>query len=261
MKSNHDLTFRRRSTSVFAMAGITLALFSASAIAQSSDSKSGDTRPADAKPAMSYETFVLANSSQQNDLNDMQTDLRNMLPRAKIYGMPSQHAISIWGTAEDLALARKMIAELDRAKKVYHVTYTIKELDGGKAAGSQSVSLVAVSGERAQLKEGTKVPIVTGSLDSESSKSSTQVQYIDVGTNIDMTLDSFQDGVRLKTKIEESAVADEKSVVGAQDPIIRQTWLEAIVSVTPGKPLALGAVDLPGTTKRFEIEVVAELVK
>jgi len=238
MKSNHDLTFRRRSTSVFAMAGITLALFSASAIAQSSDSKSGDTRPADAKPAMSYETFVLANSSQQNDLNDMQTDLRNMLPRAKM-----------------------MIAELDRAKKVYHVTYTIKELDGGKAAGSQSVSLVAVSGERAQLKEGTKVPIVTGSLDSESSKSSTQVQYIDVGTNIDMTLDSFQDGVRLKTKIEESAVADEKSVVGAQDPIIRQTWLEAIVSVTPGKPLALGAVDLPGTNKRFEIEVVAELVK
>ena len=87
------------------------------------------------------------------------------------------------------------------------------------------------------------------------------MQYIDVGTNIDMTLDSFQDGVRLKTKIEESAVADEKSVVGAQDPIIRQTSLEAIVSLTPGKPLTLGAVDLPGTTKRFEIEVVAELVK
>lgn len=261
MKSNHDLTSRRRCTSVFAMAGLTLALFSAGAIAQSSDSKSGDARPADAKPAGSYETFFLANSTQQNDLNDTQTDLRNMLPRAKIYGIPSQHAISVWGSPEDLALARKMIAELDRAKKVYRLAYTIKEVEGGKPTGTRSVELVAVSGERAQLKEGTKVPIATGSTDADTSKGNTQFQYIDVGTMIDATVDSFQDGVRLKTKIQEEAVAEEKSGMGAQDPIIRQTSLETIVSVTPGKPLALGSVDVPGSNKHLEIEVVAELVK
>jgi hypothetical protein len=260
MISSNDVNPRRKRNCVPMIAGLSLALtlfsVSATAIAQNPESK-----PAETKPAGSYEAFFLANVTQQNEFNDVQTDLRNMLPKSKIFGMPSQHAISIWGPPEDLALAQKMITELDHAKKVYRLIYTIKETERGKPVGSRSVALVAVSGERTQMKQGSKVPIVTGATDSDSSKPNTQVQYLDVGTNIDATVDSFQDGVRLKTKFEESSIADERSSIGAQDPILHQTALEIIATLTLGKPLALGSIDLPGGTKHLEVEVVSELVK
>src|SRR6201996_157101 len=39
------------------------------------------------------QTFYLSNTAQQNDLNDIQTALRNLLVNAKLYGVPSQSAI------------------------------------------------------------------------------------------------------------------------------------------------------------------------
>lgn len=256
----NDVTKRRKISRAPMIVGLSLALtlFAASAIAIAQNS---DSKPADAKPAGSYETFFLANITQQNDLNDIQTDMRNMLPKAKIYGMPSQHAISVWGSPEDIALARKMISEFDRPKKVYRLTYTINEMDGGKRVGSQSISLIVFSGERTDMKQGSRVPIVTGTTDADSSKPTTQVQYVDIGTNIEATLDSFQDGIRLRTKFEESSLADERSGMGAQDPVIRQATLQSTTTMTPGKPLVLGSLDLPGGAKHLEVEVVAELVK
>ena len=38
------------------------------------------------------QTFDLANTAQQNDLNDIQVALRNLLVNAKLYGVPSQRA-------------------------------------------------------------------------------------------------------------------------------------------------------------------------
>jgi hypothetical protein len=48
--------------------------------------------------------------------------------------------------------------------------------------------------------------------------------------------------------------------VGAADPIIRQTVLEDSSYLMVGKPVVLGALDIPGGTRHQEIEVAAELV-
>jgi len=37
--------------------------------------------------------------------------------------------------------------------------------------------------------------------------------------------------------------------------------LDDTSTLTPGKSLVLGSLDIPGTTRKQEIEVVAELVK
>jgi type II secretory pathway component GspD/PulD (secretin) len=102
---------------------------------------------------------------------------------------------------------------------------------------------------------------MTGSYDTGTTTSNSQVQYLDVGLNIEATLDRYGDGVRLRSKIEQSSVADEKSGIGAQDPMIRQTLLEGTSSMEPGKPVVLGSLDLPGGARKQEIEVVSELVK
>jgi hypothetical protein len=102
---------------------------------------------------------------------------------------------------------------------------------------------------------------VTGTLEAGSSTANTQVQYLDVGLNIDASLEEYAGGVRLRSKIEQSNVAEEKSGMGAQDPVIRQTMLEGTSPLIEGKPLILGTLDLPGSTRHQEVAVVSELVR
>jgi hypothetical protein len=68
-------------------------------------------------------------------------------------------------------------------------------------------------------------------------------------------------GVRLRTKLVQSGIAEERSGIGAQDPIIRQTTLEGTSTLVQGKPLVLGSLDVPGSTRHQEVEVVSELVR
>ena len=186
--------------------------------------------------------------------------MRNLAARkAKIYGVPSRNAISLKADPEDMALAQKVILELDRPKKIYRLTYTVTEIDGGKAVGARHYSLIAAAGERTAFKQGTRVPVVTGSYDSASSTPNSQVQYVDVGLSIDATLNVYSDGVRLQSKVTQSSVADEKSGVGPQDPLIRQTLVDVTSTLAPGKPLVVGSMDVPGSSRSEEIRVVAEL--
>ncbi len=208
-------------------------------------------------------TIYLANATSQNDLNDIQTALRNMLPRAKIYASPSETAITVRASAEDLQLAAKLIADLDRQKKLYRLTYTITDSESGKRIGTQHCAITIAAGGKTDLKQGSKVPVVTGSFDTGNAAgaSNTQVQYLDLGLEIEARLDGDVDGVKLYSKIVQSSVADEKSIVGAQDPVIRQTVIEAASTLSLGKPMIVGSVDITGSTRHQDIEVVAELVK
>ena len=256
MKSKIDETARRlRCVSVLAGITLTVPLFAQMASAQT---QRAEQKAAEQKVVQgSNQIFYLNNATRQMDMNDIQTDLRNMLPKAKIYGVQTQNAISIQGSADDLALAQKMIADLDRPKRVYRLTYTITEMDSGKRIGTQHFSLIALSGGKTILKQGSRVPIVTGTYDVGTPKQNSQVQYQDVGLSIEATLD----GESLHTKVEQTSPAEERSGVGSQDPIVRQTVLDGTSSLTLGKPLVLGSFDIPGSTRHQDIEVASELVK
>jgi type II secretory pathway component GspD/PulD (secretin) len=243
---------------------LTLALCAPGAVAQA---QSADSTPANAKsaeskpPAETYQTLYLTNLTQEGDAQEVQTDLRNMLPRARVFYLPSQNAISVRATPDDMLLAQKVLSDLDRTKKIYRLTYTINETDGGKNMGTQRFALIVVSGQKTVLKQGRRVPIVTGTTNTETAAQNTQIQYEDVGLSIEATLDGYQDGVRLRTKVEQSSVADERSNVGLQDPVIRQTSLEGTSTLVQGKPLVLGSLDMPGSTRHQDIEVVSEIVR
>jgi type II secretory pathway component GspD/PulD (secretin) len=222
--------------------------------------QSNDTKPSESGPLEKYQTIYLSNAVQQGDMNDILTDLRNMIPRARVYGDSPQKAISIHGTAEEVELAQKIVADLDRSRKTYRLAFTITETDGGKRTSAQSFALVATSGEKAIFKQGSRVPIVTGMYDTGSSNSNSQVQYQDVGLSLEATVDTFPNGLRLNSKVEQSAVSEEKSGVGPQDPVVRQNVLNGTSTLALGKPLVLGSIDIPGSTRRQEIEVLAEPV-
>jgi type II secretory pathway component GspD/PulD (secretin) len=210
----------------------------------------------------SVETFYLKNISQQNDGNEIVAAVRNIIsPEAKVYFVPSQKAIIVRVAPDQLAVAEKIIKDLDKSKKSYRLTYTFTEMDGSKSIGTQHFTMIVVSGERTTLKQGSKVPVVTGSYDSGKSQAQTQMTYIDIGLNFDVALDESVNGVRLRSKVEQSSIAEQPSGLGPQDPIVRQMVLQGTSFLTEGKPLVLGSLDIPGSTQRMDVGVVMEAVK
>jgi type II secretory pathway component GspD/PulD (secretin) len=238
-----------------------VALIVSIAMACSGMSAPAQPQAADVKSTPTvYQTMYLTNLTQQNDANELISDLRNMLPNAKVYYVPSQGAFSIRASAEEIALAQKILADLDKTKKIYRLTYTMTERDGGKTIGVQHFSIIVASGSRTEFKQGSRVPILVAGTSSGSSAPSPELQYLDVGQQIEASLDGYLDGVRLRTKVVQSSIAEDKAGVGTQAPVIRQTTLEGTSTLVQGKPLVLGSLDVPGSTRHQEVEVLSELV-
>jgi hypothetical protein len=76
--------------------------------------------------------------------------------------------------------------------------------------------------------------------------------------NFDATLDEAPSSLRLKTKVEQSSLLEDRSSNVAQDPAIRQSVFEGSANLIPGKPLTIGSLDIAGTTRRIEIQVTVE---
>jgi type II secretory pathway component GspD/PulD (secretin) len=209
------------------------------------------------------QTFYLNNVSQQSDANEDVTALRNLLPQDdRIYLVASQNAIVVRATPEDIALAQKLINDLDRPKKSYRLTYTVSEKDGAKLVRTLHYAMVVASGQTTTLKQGSKIPVVTGSYSAGASNAAgvqTQFTYLDIGMNFDATLTGMGNNAMLKSSVEQSSVAPEKSDIGGvQEPIVRQSSLKGVALLAPGKPQMLGSMDIPGSTTRLDIEVLME---
>ncbi len=75
------------------------------------------------------QTFYLTNAWQQNDLNDVQTALRNVMGgSAKVFAVASQNAIVMRGTPVELMLAQKLVSDLDKARPEVVVDIAILEV-------------------------------------------------------------------------------------------------------------------------------------
>jgi type II secretory pathway component GspD/PulD (secretin) len=250
------MTLQRPRITVCALTACALAvtMYPVPAIAQETSNQ--PTKNESRAPEFS-ETVFLSNTTGPNDLNDIQTALRNNFPRAPLYGVHGQNALTLHGTADEIQGMKKMVAELDRPKKFYRITYNISDVENGKRTATQHYSLIVAGGGKTTFRQGNRVPLVTGVTgEGANTGQSAQIQYIDVGLSIDANIE----GAALKTKVEQSSVAEEKSGVVPPDPIIRQTMLEGMSALAVGKPVVLGSLDVPGTTRRQEIEVVAELL-
>jgi type II secretory pathway component GspD/PulD (secretin) len=211
--------------------------------------------------------YYLKSAAQASDANELYTALRNMLPAdVKSYLVPSQNAIIVLGTPDQFAIVDKLLNDLDHPRKTYRLSYTVTDMDGARRIGSQQFSLVATSGQQAVLKQGSKNPVATGSFSAAATTGAnaapagtqTNFTYLDVGMNFDATPTSVGDGISLRTSVEQLGISDQRSGVGLQDPIVKQSSVKSTLLMPLGKPVMLGSIDLPGTTHHLDIEVTAE---
>jgi hypothetical protein len=147
------------------------------------------------------------------------------------------------------------------ALHTYRMTFTLTESEAGKRVGVQHISMTSsADGHPAIAKIGSRIPIATGSYSNTDSKSvQTQMTYLDIGLNIAGRLSELGYGLQVGTKIEQSSMADAPPAM-ASDPIIRQESIECDAIVTPGKSVMLGSLDIPGSTRHTDVELVVERV-
>jgi len=145
-----------------------------------------------------------------------------LIGRSRIYAVASQNAITIHGSLRTLS-ARGSSSRSWTVRERFTASLHHHETDNGNRTGTQTIALVAATGDKTTFKQGSKVPIATGSYDSDNSKANTQFQYLDVGLNIEFTVEGRVDGLSLNSKVAQSSLAEEKSGLGPQDPVVRQS--------------------------------------
>src|SRR4051812_37553567 len=77
-------------------------------------------------------TFYLSNISQPTELQDIVNAMRTILEINRIQQLPSQGAIVVRGTPDQVALAEKLINDIDKAKSEVIVDVAIMQVQKGK---------------------------------------------------------------------------------------------------------------------------------
>ncbi|HET7206577.1 MAG TPA: cohesin domain-containing protein [Terriglobales bacterium] len=78
-------------------------------------------------------TFYLSNVSTPQELQDMVNAMRQILEIARIQQLPSQNAIVVRGTPDQIALAQKLIGDLDKSKPEVIVDVAIMQVSRDRA--------------------------------------------------------------------------------------------------------------------------------
>jgi general secretion pathway protein D len=107
----------------------------------------------------------------------------------------------------------------------------------------------ATDGGKASLKIGSKIPYVSGSLNSAVATpgaipyATTQFQQVDVGTQIDLEphVNGTED-ISMHIKVEVSDVTQTETIAGVQQPIISQRVDEANIRMKDGEVSVLGGL-------------------
>ncbi|HET6933870.1 MAG TPA: cohesin domain-containing protein [Candidatus Angelobacter sp.] len=208
-------------------------------------------------------TFYLGNVSGPTDLQDIVNAIRTVLEVQRIQQIPSQSAIVIKGTPDQLALAEKMIDDIDKAKPEIIVDVVVAQVRRDKL---RDLGITPPQNASVTLQGTNVAPTGTGTGTNTGSTGS-QLNFNDLqhlnSTNYAVTIDSLK-AVALfsdsNTKIMQSprirATDNEKAQLKVADKI-------PIATGSFGSPTGLGtAIGAVGVNTQFtytDVGVILEI--
>jgi hypothetical protein len=149
---------------------------------------------------------------------------------------------------------------LQPTRNSYRLDFTLTELDGGKKVNSRNYAVICqdLDGRTSgMLRVGSRVPVPVNL--SPGGATPNQFQYMDVGVNIDATIEQTADGLTMYATADVSSLAENPNDprTSTSVPVVRQMKFRSYTSFTPGKPLVLSTADDVASNRRFEVTVVA----
>ncbi len=140
------------------------------------------------------QTFYLSNAATQADQNELLTALRNVLDQtAKIFLVPSQNAIVMRATPDQLLLTETLLNNLDRAKSEVVIDVAVLEVNRDKARNlgitlPQSISVTPQVNSTSTTSSSTTT--TTGTSTSTSSLPNINTFYNFTGDNLAVSIGS-----------------------------------------------------------------------
>lgn len=195
------------------------------------------------------QTFYLSNAAQQNDLNDIQTAVRQLLTNSKLYAVPSQNAIVMRATPDELLLAQRVISDLDKARPEVIVDVAVLEVSR-QAEHKIGMSLPQSFGLTLQANStttGTTTTSTTGSTTSSgTSTASTSTSGVTLNQLGSLSASNF--GVTLGQATADLLYTDTDTKV-LQNPRIRATdGQKADLKIGSKIPVATGSYQTGAAT-------------
>jgi hypothetical protein len=135
----------------------------------------------------------------------------------------------------------------------FRLDFSFYEMEDGKKINTRHYSLDLTANSRNQLRIGTRVPVPLGN-------DGLQFEYMDVGTKIWAFL-AVESGGDLRLDVN----SDISNLDAAQSPghnpsahpVVRQIQINGSTLLITGKPMLIGSVDDPNSTRQFQLEVTA----
>ncbi len=179
-------------------------------------------------------TFYLGNVSGPTDLQDIVNAVRTVLEVQRIQQIPSQSAIVIKGTPDQLALAEKMIDDIDKSKPEVIVDVVVAQVRRDKG---RTLGIVPPQNATVTLQAPGASPTATPSATPSSSGSLNfnDIQHLN-STSYAVTIDS----------VKAQALFNDDDTKILQNPRIRATDNEkATLKIADKIPIATGSFGSP----------------
>jgi general secretion pathway protein D len=181
-------------------------------------------------------TFYLGNVSTPTDLQDIVNAIRTVLEVQRIQQIPSQNAIVIKGTPDQLALASKMIDDIDKSKPEVIVDVVVAQVRRDKL---RNLGITPPQNAQVALQSTTTTSTSTGGTTTTTS-SAPNLNFNDLqhlnSTNYAVTIDSLK----------AVAVLSDADTKIMQSPRIRATDNEkATLTIADKIPIATGSFGTP----------------
>ncbi|MGH9502163.1 MAG: cohesin domain-containing protein [Terriglobales bacterium] len=125
-------------------------------------------------------TFYLANLSQPTELQDVVNALRQILEISRIQPLPSQGALVVRGTPDQIALAEKLVGDLDKARPEVIVEVAIMQVSRDKTH-NLGISPPTSATVALQNNINTTTGTTTGTATSGTSGTANQVNLNRIG--------------------------------------------------------------------------------
>jgi general secretion pathway protein D len=118
-------------------------------------------------------TFYLSNLSQPTELQDIVNALRQILEISRIQPLPSEGAIVVRGTPDQIALAQKLVSDLDRSRPEVVVDVAVLQTNRKK---DRTLGINPPTSVTVQLQPNVNTTTTTGSTGSGQSGTITSSQ-------------------------------------------------------------------------------------
>ena len=182
-------------------------------------------------------TFYLSNLSQPTELQDVVNALRQILEISRIQPLPSEGAIVVRGTPDQIALAHKLVSDLDKSKPEVVVDVAVLQISRDK---KRTLGISPPTSATVQLQ-----PNVTTSSTSSSSSSSTTTTTPSSSTGINLNSLANLNATDFQVTIDSaniSALFSDNNTKLIQNPQVRSVdGQKASLKIGDRIPIATGS--------------------